>query len=75
MERRHPTRHILSANVFQPIEYAVTVVGLKGWAGDSIVCSRFVEMAVWCMSIMMNVTVKKGHHSVCRHLHLHRSNM
>jgi len=69
MERRHPTRHILSANVFQPTEYAVT-----GWAGDSIVCSRLMEM-VWCMNIVMNVMVKKGHHSVCRHFRTHRNNM
>jgi len=46
MERRHPTRHIPSANVFQPTEYAVTVVVLTGWAGDSIVCSHLVKMVV-----------------------------
>lgn len=67
MERRHPTRHIPSANVFQSTEYAVTVVVLTGWAGDSIVCSRLVEMVVWCMNIATNVMVKKGQHSVCRH--------
>lgn len=64
MERRHPTRRILSDNVFQPTEYAVTVVVLTGWAGDSIVCSHLVEMVVWCINIMLNVMVKKGHHSV-----------
>jgi len=46
MERRHPTRHILSVNVFQPTEYAVTVVVLTGWAGDSIVCGHLVKMVV-----------------------------
>lgn len=67
MERRQPTRHTSSAYVFQPIEYAMTVVVLTGWAGDSVVCSRLVEMAVWHMNVMMNVAVKKGHDSVCRH--------
>jgi len=75
MERRHPTRHIPSANVFQPTEYAVTVGVLTGWAGDSIVCTRLVEMVVWCMNIAMNVMVKEGHHSVCRHFHRNRYNM
>jgi len=65
MERSHPNRHASLANVFQPIEYAVTVVVLKGCAGDRIVCSHLVEMALLSHTSVCAVSLSAVYQGWC----------